>query len=317
MTPSTSSAAPRWYGRRHVRGLLAFLLIATSLFFLVRMLLPDAALIRSSLAETHWAQIVVALLAAAAMYLIQAVYHLGVLGAFRDERMSVRSLLPVYLQAQIVRYLPGRVWGVVYQAHRMASVHRPGEVVVANVWQMVMTNLLAVGVVGSTILAFHYSHAWLLLVLPFLLFVELLHRRPAVVTRVMAWLRRWLPGSILSGEETLRPMPFRGTCLLVVEWMLYLLAFAALLYGRTGLADSMLIGTWYAGATLLSLIAFVVPAGIAVREAIFVAAPTLAGADPALLAVIAALARLVFVAAEVGVALVAGLLLSGARREDR
>lgn len=317
MMPSKWLSDSPWYRRPRFRGLLAFLLIAASLFVLGRMLLPDAALIRSSLAQTHWAQIVVGLLAAAAMYLIQATYHLLVLGAFRGERVSIRSLLPIYLQAQIVRYLPGRVWGVVYQAHRMADVHRPGEVVVANLWQMAMTNLLAMGIVVSTVLAFHYSCAWwLLLVIPVVLLLELLHRRPVVVAWVMTRLRRWLPGSLLSGEEALRPMRFRGVCLLLAEWVMYLLAFSALLYGRVDLSDAMLIGTWYAGATLLSLAAFIVPGGIGVREAIFVAAPVLAVADTALLAVVAVLARVIFVAAEVGVAMIAGMLPSRIRHED-
>ena len=300
-----------------MRVFLAWLLIVTSLFFLARMLLPDIVIIRQSLAETHWAQILLALLAAVAMYLVQAMYHLGVLDAFRSERMPAGVLLPVYLQSQIVRYLPGRVWGVVYQAHRMTGMYRPGEVIAANLWQMMMTNLMAVGIIISVLMALHYSLAWLLFVVPIVLLVELLHRRPTIVAWMLAWLQRWLPSSNLSGEEFFRPIPIRGTCLLVTEWLLYLLAFSALLNGRTGFADAMLIGTWYAGATSLSLVAFVVPAGIAVREAIFVAAPQVAGADPVLLAVTAALARVVFVVAEVGIALLAGFATRRVRHEGR
>ncbi|MFD0321812.1 hypothetical protein [Lysobacter gummosus] len=77
-----------------------------------------------------------------------------------------------------------------------------------------------------------------------------------------------------------------------------------------------MLGTWYGGASLLALAAFVVPAGIAVREAIFLAVPDLTGADAATLAITATLARLVFLGAEIAAAIFASMLTFGNRHEQ-
>lgn len=303
-----------------LRRLLTWALILAAGAFLAHVLAPQMALVGGSIRDIDWWQVAAATLLATPMYALKGVYHLNLLDRLNRSRSSRRSALPIYLQAQIVRYLPGKIWGVVYQSQRMAGTHRASDVVIANLWQMATTNALAVGLVVSLLLALRVSAAWLLLLLPVVAMLEWLHRHPAIETWGLRLLSRFLPKlAPLAASEPVPPMPWKGTALLCSEWIFYFLAFAAMLYGRVGWHEAALLGTWYGGASVLALAAFVVPAGIAVREAIFVAAPDLIGANAATLAVTAALARLTFLAAEIAAAAFATAFayVLGAGRERR
>ncbi|QQP98506.1 lysylphosphatidylglycerol synthase domain-containing protein [Lysobacter enzymogenes] len=299
---------------------MTWALILAAGAFLVRVLAPQMALVGTSIRDVRWWQVAAAIVVATPMYALKGWYHLNLLDRLNRGRSSRREALPIYLQAQIVRYLPGKIWGVVYQSQRMAATHRASDVVIANLWQMATTNALAVGLVVSLLLALRVSMAWLLLLVPVVLAVEWLHRHPAIETWGLRLLSRFLPKlAPLASSEPVPPMPWKGTALLCSEWIFYFLAFAAILYGRVGWYEWALLGTWYGGASVLALAAFVVPAGIAVREAIFVSAPSLIGVDAATLAVTAALARLAFLAAEIAAAAFATVfaLALRPRRERR
>lgn len=270
------------------------------------------------MASVAWPQIVLAAIAAIPMYVIKGFYHLSLLDRIASSRGSWHKDLPIYLQAQIVRYLPGKIWGIVYQSQRMSSTHQSSAVVMANLWQMATTNALAAGLVASLLLALRYSYAWALLLIPVVAAVEWLHRHPAMETWALKQLSRFFPRLVsLAGSEPLPPMPWKGTAMLCSEWIFYFLAFACMLHGLANWHSLFLLATWYGGASLLALAAFVVPAGIAVREAIFVAAPQVTQVDAATLAVTAALARLVFLGSEIATALLASALNLGGRYERR
>lgn len=323
MTPTTpnadqSSSAPVAEHRpksERIRKTLTWLLVLGAMIFLANVLAPEASLVRRSMATIRWYQIAGAALATIPMYLLKGCYHLNLLDRIAGQRSSRSKGLPIYLQAQIVRYLPGKIWGIVYQTQRMSGTHQPSEVVIANFWQMATTNALAAGLVTSLLLAFLYSWAWLFLLIPVVIAVECLHRHPAIESWALRQLSRFLPRLVpLANSKPLPPMPWKGTAILCSEWIFYFLAFAIMMQGLVDWRELLLLGTWYGGASLLALAAFVVPAGIAVREAIFVAAPDLTGVDAATLAVTAALARLVFLGGEIAAALFASALSSDYRR---
>lgn len=310
MEPAAGHRTPWWRSKTLRKG-LAWLMVLGALFFLYRLLRPDLPLIGQSLAQTHWSQIALASLVAMAMYLCQALYHLNVLASMRDGRICLRPDLPVYLQSQVIRYLPGRIWGVVYQSQRMLGLYRPSEIVVANFWQMMMTNLVAVGVIICILLAYYQSLIWLALLLPVLGVAEWLHRRPWLASWTLAKLKRTPPGQAAPPRVDLRPVKWRGTGLLALEWVFYLLVFVVILHDKADGIEVASLAAWYGGATLLALAVFFVPGGFAVREAIFIGVPVLGGVEPALLTVAAALTRAIFLFAELAMAALATPMLRG------
>lgn len=299
-----------------VRKAMSLLLILLATAFLVRILAPEMANIRESAATVRWPRIAIASLALVPMCFLKAWYHFYLLERLSGNRIALRIGLPIYLQSQIVRYLPGTIWGMVYQSQRLADTHRTSEVVIANLWQMATTNLLSIGVIVSILLSWNYSPAWLLLLIPSVALVEGLHRYPIVESWVLKQLGRFLPRfAPLAAGRMLPPMRWKGTAILCAEWMFYFLSFVVLLQGSMDWHKALLLATWYSGASVISLVAFVVPAGIAVREAVFVAVPGLIGIDTATLAIVAVLARVTSLLGEIMAALLASLAKLGIRDE--
>src|SRR5690606_3008841 len=131
----------------------------------------------------------------------------------------------VFLQAQLVRYVPGKIWGVVYQAQRMSGVIGARDVVVANLWQTLNTNLLALGVVGSSLLAWVASPWWILLVLPFLAAVEWVHRNPDLDRRLLGTATRVLRLQMDTRQALpMQSRPLVLSALLCLEWVFFFLA---------------------------------------------------------------------------------------------
>lgn len=246
-----------------------------------------------------------ALVCAMIALVFQAWYHLLVLERLADSRMPRRRVLASYYQALLVRYLPGKVWGLFYQSHYLSAHVRSVHVVLANVFQSLMSMLLTVAVAGVVLAAVMHSPLWILALLPVLALIELIHRQPNLELAALGAIARWLPRLQLPRHSRMRALPWRGTALLGAEWIAFLASFIALLWGMTGVLDAVILGVWYAGASLLSLAAVAVPAGIGVREAIFLSLPPSSGHGITLLAITAVLARLVQTAAEVLLATVA------------
>lgn len=280
------------------------ILIASALVFICYSMRSQFALFIHAMRDIEWWRVAAVVVVAVPMYVVKALYHVRLLERFSGVRMARGKAVGVYLQAQVVRYLPGKVWGLLYQSGRMAGAIQPGVVVAANLWQMLITNVLALGVVGGVLLWGNHSPRWLLLTIGVIALVEASHRWPIVESCVLGLIARLFPKlGITLPEGRLLPMRWSGTAMLCAEWIFFFLAFMVLLNGGQSVADTVVLGAWYGGASIAALAAFVVPAGIAVREAIFVAAPSVVNLDAAYLMLVAALTRIAFLGAEVVAAL--------------
>lgn len=236
------------------------------------------------------------------MYFAQAGYHAAVLGAMGDKPAQFASADQAsYLQSQIVRYLPGKIWGLVYQVQSSAARHPPGRILAANLWQTAITNALSFGIAIALVLwGLGYIPAFAAgtLVALCVALVHLAHhsRAPSAVHR---WILTRLPKrEFLSHARPPLTPPSRGTSLLLVEWVFFAAGFIVLIGDSHSLADSVAMIGWYAASSTLSIFALAVPAGLAVREAIFVTAQEAISATGTSLLAIAAQARVCMLIAE-------------------
>ncbi len=298
-TESTAGKSER--GR--LRTILGWALFIAAVAYLVQQAKPELpAVLRAAQRVGEW-QIAGAFLACAVTLLFQAAYHAVVLERFSGRVDVKQSVIAAYLQAQVIRYLPGKIWGVVYQSERLAPSHTPFWVVLANVWQSLMSMLLTAAVVFLTLAAVLLQPSWLLALVPTLLAVEWMHRSTRAEIALLRVLSRFVPRILVPADFSPPPIRWTGTALLVAEWVSFIVMFAIVLRGVTGLLEAIVVGTWYGGASLLAMAAVVVPAGLAVREAIFLAAPDTFGVDVAILLVAALLARALQIVTELALAL--------------
>jgi len=238
------------------------------------------------------------------MFLVQARYHAATLAAMAPAhpRSPPMADMAAYLQSQVVRYIPGKVWGLLYQVERMKDRHPAARVLGANLWQLLTTNLLSVGIASALV---GYGIGWVSLWVALAVAVvsigltEHFHRT-SLVASAQDWLVKrvpWLRTRALPPPPSC--MGSWGSALLLVEWVFFALGMAALFEGRVDGSAALAAIGWYAGSSAAAILAFVVPAGLAVREALFTGGHGLLEASSASLLVIATQARLSMVAAEI------------------
>jgi uncharacterized membrane protein YbhN (UPF0104 family) len=286
-----------------LRRLLAIAVVCAAMAYLIWATTADSNALADAIGGSDywlWGASVIVFLP---MFLAQARYHaLALRGMDPDRRAFCASRdAAAFLQSQVVRYLPGKIWGLLYQVDRMKDRHPAARVLAANLWQMVSTNLLSLAIGASLILlGTGVAPGWvaLLLVLSSVAVSEFLHR-----TRLFALALAWFSSRSVWFARLGLPSPptglsARGTILLLIEWLFFAAGLWLLMAERVEPAAAITAIGLYATSSTAAILAIAVPAGIAVREALFVSAHDVVGASGATLLVIATQARLSMVAAE-------------------
>lgn len=286
-----------------LRRLLGGLLIVLAIAYLAYSLRDSGDTLVQAVRDTDGWTWVLSIVAFVPMFLAQGVYHARTLRLMDPSTgpETQRADLAAYLQSQIVRYVPGKVWGLLYQVEASRARHPATRVLGANLWQTVITNLLSLGIAAALILpATGLAPVWaaLLIALASLAGVEWLHRS----SRPGRWFMRlleWIPlMDRLRGAAPPGPQAWSGTSLLLAEWLFFAVGLSLLLWSRLPVEPMAAAVGWYAASSTFALAAVAVPAGLAVREALFVGGHGLITGSSELLLVFAAQVRLSMLAAE-------------------
>jgi len=189
-----------------------------------------------------------------------------------------RSLLAhLYFTGQLMKHLPGRVWGVAYQS---ATGHKAtlAEWVGVTTVYMALTTGFALWV-SASVLGFMHGLSWGVLVL----FAGgatygLLWRARPLTALLNLWCR--IPVKVLARLcDALRAFAdvdtrFKRTvlCWFTASWLVYLLAWASYGLAWPGLAsaDGIWLCALYTIAWFVGYISLFSPSGVGVREMVFV-----------------------------------------------
>lgn len=195
----------------------------------------------------------------------------------RPGLYSRQSLAHLYFAGQLMKHLPGRIWGVAYQSsigHRVTLA----EWVSVTAVYMALTTGFALWVAVS-VLGFMLSWVWglLALVTGGGIYASLWQKRPLTV---MLDLLRKLPVRALERLcDTMRPFAdvnarFKRVvwCWFVASWLVYLLSWTGYGLAWPGLTagDGIWLCAIYTVAWFAGYISLVSPSGVGVRELVFV-----------------------------------------------
>lgn len=297
--PDAQPRAPA-SAKSRLRKAFSAALLFGALVYLCYVIATQWSQIGEQLAQWTLVSLLAALAAALAMLGMKATYHAILFQRLGQGRTpGALRIAAAYASSQVVRYLPGKVLGIVYQSNRLAPDVPVFRVVAANLIHGLYTNLLTLGVLTS-IVVWSYTANVLLGATLWLcggLLVALGHRWTAV-ERATGWLARRLPHrwhrgalpTVSSGWGSALLCAF----LLLAEWVPYF-AIWLLLAPATDIADptttAILLGASYAGASFAANLAVLMPSGLFVREALFLFVAGRLGFDPATIVALGAIAR--------------------------
>ena len=219
---------------------------------------------------TSWRGLALAMLPCLAMLVAKAILQ-TLLIENHQVRGSWWPVLAAYAQGQLIRYLPGKVWGIVYQGERLIDRAPRAVIWHANISQIFATTLNGVAVMLGIVL---YKHAH---VLAGALAIGLGMAATWWVLRsgiLAVWLRLMvklgLPIEFGHAQRINAGRALVQVWILQFDWLAYFLAWVLLVGETYDAAAAIWIGTLYAGASLIGLLVIVMPSGWLVREAAFI-----------------------------------------------
>ena len=303
--------------------------MALALVLLVASLAIVAASLRDGLARVEigapahfWRITALATLWAAAMVLLKAAFNVRLLAASPALRALGRPLLAFsYMLGQLLRYLPGKVFGIAAQSNALAQRIDHGVVWYATLVQFLWTYINSAFVVAA-VLAWMTGSRWLAALVALASLLQLRWLRLDPLPRIAAFLARHAPAlARRSGLRDLHdtlPMTLREAAaaytILQLEWVCFFGCWAALLPGAD-LPTVALLGTLYFVASALGTLVVVLPSGLLVREASFISLGVATGVPNEQLILLAAHSRIVFTLAEIAIFALSSLVLARAAGE--
>lgn len=193
---------------------------------------------------------------------------------------SLRHALKSYYFAQLLRYLPGRFWGIVYQINASQGYIPAHRLTRANLDFMIFS-LIASGFVSILIIANQYSwppHYRIgILVIGIVLIGGALL---GGINRILSTCKRlfrirnhrfYTFFNMLAEEKISPPQLLKAGFLFLLSWALYLCGWALLenVYPQFSEADFIALCAFYSLASIMGVLSAITPAGMGVREAIF------------------------------------------------
>lgn len=194
-------------------------------------------------------------------------------GAYR--RLGLAHL---YFTGQLMKHLPGRIWGVAYQSAAGTRATLVEWVGVSTVYMLLIT-VFAVWI-AAIVLGFVAGVQWGALILGIGIAMYGLLWRTGPLLWLLASVRGLPIRAFARLCDALLPFAhvdagfrFRVWCWFVASWLVYLLAWAGFGLAWPGLtaADGVWLCALYTAAWFAGYISVVSPSGIGVRELVFVA----------------------------------------------
>ncbi|HEV7888726.1 MAG TPA: lysylphosphatidylglycerol synthase domain-containing protein [Acidimicrobiales bacterium] len=244
---------------------------------------------RATLADADLGWLAAAVGLAALGMLVLAAAWADVLALVADERPRRAKVAAAYFAGELGKYVPGGVWAVLGrgEATRRLGVSRPAayaSVLLSLVLAYAANAVAAAALAVALLLRGDGSPAVSLLPLAFPAALVGLH--PAVLSRVLGWLRR-----VTRRPLDVRVPPWRRSLAVAAR---YLPAWACIglstwAVARALVPDPGVVRIWLAAVLswLAGFVAGPAPAGAGVREAVFVAACGLPAGEAVAVAVAA------------------------------
>lgn len=274
-----------------------FLLFASAIVFFVYYSVRNWNEVRAVTDLFSPGLIFLALIFVTASLFCKALMNLTMLRELLHTPLDNLTLLHSYTQSQIVKYVPGRIWGIVFQASSLENNVRKSDVWIVSVLQMAILNAFSL-LVLMAVIAFIDSLSTS--IKSFVVFggtasFALVYMNFARILRLArldeATLRKY---AALIDAKLVR----RIFLIVIFDWVFYIGMWAALAYGQLSFFEVFVTAVNYTTASIVGWLAFFIPSGLVVREAVFIAFGQVIGENMSLLVVYSVVARLLLLAGD-------------------
>lgn len=258
---------------------------------------------------SYWRLLTAIPFAVLALYTSAITYHLILIETTNTNPAFGKTFIS-YLGSQIVRYLPGKIWGIIYQANKMRYDTPAHTIWETNLTQFILGNLLS-----AILISWAFMHRVYTLEFSFLFFITLIiiffitiktkivHviiRKAANIFPLKHHISEGIPDVKKTASISIS---------LAFEWLFYFMSWIALIYPTQTVDDIIILSIVYVAAWLVGFATIILPGGVLVRESAFISLGMLFGFDAGVLAFYAILARVLFSSSDIFGVVVAHAIL--------
>jgi len=278
-------------------------------FYTVRLLHGQLHQFSSALSSVSPPRLAIGQLFSFLLLLCPLCYHILAVERVSGIRGERRKIASAYALSQIVRYVPGKVLGVLFELSYLRGTVRADALLVATTAQGIYQYACVAAIAIPLLLAWALGSQWPWLIsLVAIVLIYFSHR--------LGWCERpllWTTRNMSRAREatTLEPWhaPIAATTFLAAEWIFFIGAWYVLDLGTPYVMPYVLLATCYAAAAALGAIAVFVPSGLVVRESIFLWMAHQLHFDSVTVLAYAAIFRIWLTAGDILVALAFGMFL--------
>lgn len=272
----------------------SFLLIF-GLLFIAILLFRSWKEIQHVLKETNPEFFVLSLLCAFSGNLILATFFRNSLRKYGCE-ITACMTNKLFFYGQIAKYVPGKIWSIVFQKSFLEKVESTGAILFSNI-DLLIVSITINATIALCLILFNISFFFVFLIYVIGVLVCLIVSK----SRYMYTVARFILTKLkrLERNPPLRQDTHSNTLIVLsycATWFLYLTAWFLVLSASFGLSirEASVYIAFLGLSWIVGILAFFVPAGMGVREGVFIALARYAGIDASLetLAAIAVITRL-------------------------
>lgn len=288
------------------RVLMVFLLVSAGAL-IANSLYQNFAALREYLYQVDISLMLFAVLLYCGALGCQGLYNTWLIFERSQAKHSLWLMLREYFASKLVRYIPGKVWGIYYQSERLKNVAPRRIVWMSNLVQFIDANIFSCVVMVVALLAYFVGSFFSAVGLVVCCIFFILYMKSGVIETIVLLLARQTglkvnyPSLIGSNELVIKRL-----LLIVIDWVFYLGVWLVISMNYLSVPESVGLAILYAGASLIGVMVVVVPSGLFVREASFITLAVWFGHDETLATFLGIVARLVLTLSDV----VLGLLFS-------
>jgi hypothetical protein len=244
------------------------------------------------------------------------------LNANADRSYPPGRIAQLHVAGQLLRYLPGRIWGLMFQISTTRGTIPAPRLARANMDFMVFSTIGSTSV-GLALLVYQRPWPWWVAAIPALGGLMVL----GVVflggaNRILHLAGRFMPGRVgricelLAMEQPAFSRLAAITAIFLASWAAYLAGWGMLGHVFHGFAqvDFVAMCAYYTLACVIGILSVLTPAGLGVREAAFVMLAA-GSADRETVAFFAVFGRVWLMTVEITILLLVAFFFSGKKEE--
>jgi uncharacterized membrane protein YbhN (UPF0104 family) len=210
----------------------------------------------------------------------------------------------LFFYGQIAKYVPGKIWSIVFQKSFLEDAGSTGAILFSNI-DLLIVSITINATIALCLISFDISFVFVLLIYTLGVIACLIVSK----SRYMYIAARFILTKFkrLEGNPPLRQDTLSNTFIVLsysAIWLFYVTAWFLVLFASFGLSirEASVYISFLGLSWIVGILAFFVPAGLGVREGVFIALARYTGMDASLetLAAIAVITRLWLILQEVG-----------------